>query len=491
MFVYLFAGVFIIGNILLALVYNVSSNKKKDVFRVILFSICNMTLWGLGSYIDIASDYHKRVGENYLIPCLLYSIVILVSLSVFYSHKRTDEKKIIKVYFGDFTPSIPLLRNTAYIFIIYFILESFFRLINRNSLLQCFWTFFYYVPSTFEEELKFRPSNECSYFILIFSSICLLCMLYSDWRYNKKDCIRSLRIAVFSLILIFVPINIYRYYYYFIPTNYNVDNGILRNCDIELLGDHISDNVSVDAISSLGNITLGEACQKVDREIQNYINSIENDGIAYIFDNETYIRSISCIFDDNKLQVIAFRIENNRFNEGFVLSQFDRKFVANRDYALEKKDEFVILEFNHDLARNGHPIYDYLHITQPYESKYWDSAIATISKKYGSPMFVGTELNDAFTFEGNRTYYWITDYKIIKFHIYRDSVACLSYIKSSFIMDIKHDREQKEKEEIELYNNMIIEEEQNRLQDSIEKVTKEKKNEHNNREISNKTFEDI
>ncbi len=58
-------------------------------------------------------------------------------------------------------------------------------------------------------------------------------------------------------------------------------------------------------------------------------------------------------------------------------------------------------------------------------------------------------------------------------------------------MDIKHDREQKEKEEIELYNNMIIEEEQNRLQDSIEKVTKEKKNEHNNREISNKTFEDI
>lgn len=488
----MFFGAYIIGIILYALVSNVGSNRKKDIIKIILFSICILFVFGIGSYLDIFIDFKRKPGEDYLMPCLAYSIVILVSSTIFYNHKGNKRSNFLREHFGDFRPTIPLLKNTGYIFTIFFILESLFRIFNRNSLIQCYWIFKNYLPTTFEEKLKYTPAIECSYFILVLSSICLLCMIYSDWRTNRNNCIKSLIIASIVELLIFAPINAYRYYNYYIPTNYNVNNNILKNSDIELLKNDIDDNVFDGKVSSLGNINLGESCQKVDRDIKKYINSIEKDSIAYIFDNTTFVRCISCMFDDNnELQVISLKLQNLKFNEHYSDSQFGHKFVTNRDYALVKKDEFVRMDFNMDIADDGHTMYDYLYVTRPYDNKYWESAIATISKKYGDPLYVGTELNGKFSFEGKRTYYWIADAKIIKFHIYRDSAACLSYIKSSFILDIIQDREQKEMEEKDLYNNMIIEEEQNRLQDSIEKVTKEKKNELNKIEISNKTFEDI
>lgn len=486
--VYMFLGAYLIGSFLVGLVSNVGSNKITDVIKIVILSICIVFLFGLGSYMDILCDNkNQRVGEDYLLPCLLYSIVILVALSIFYRHKNTKKTYFIESFFGDFTPSIPILKNTAYIFIISFILESVFRLVDKNSIVKCFWIFQYYVPSTLEEKLKLSPANECSYYILIFSSICLILMLYSDLHYNKNKCFRSLIIAFISMTLIFGPINAYRHNYYYIPANYNINNNILKDCDIELLSNNIGKNVFVDKVPSLGGITLGESWQKVDREIKNYINSIEKDSIAYIFDNATYISCISCTFDEKKLQVISFKLGNCNFSN----REFGRKFVANRDYALDKKDEFVRMEFDADIDKGGYNMFDYLYTTQPTDSKNWDSAIATISKKYGAPLLIGTELDGKFTIEGKRTYFWVADAKIIKFHIYRDSAACLSYIKSSFISGIVHDKALKEKEEIEWYNKSIIEERQMRQQDSIEKINKEKEDDLKKREISNKTFEDI
>lgn len=490
---YMFFGAYIIGIILYALVSNVGSNRKKDIIKIILFSICILFVFGIGSYLDILIDFKRKPGEDYLIPCLAYSIAILVSSTIFYNHKGIKETKrsnFLRQFFGDFKPTIPLLKNTAYIFTIFFILESLFRIFSRNSLIQCYWIFTNYLPSTFEEKLKYTPAIECSYFILVLSSICLLCMIYSDWRSNRKNCVNSLFIASIFQVFIFGPINAYRYYNYYIPTNYNV-NYILDESDIELLRNDVGDNVFEDRVSSLGNVYLGESCQKVDRQIEHYIKSIEKDSIAYIFDDETFIRCISCMFDDNKLQVISFRLVNFKFNKLARNTEFGRKFVTNIYYALAKKDEYARMHFNHGITDNSYTMYDYLRGTKPKKIKYWDSAVATISKKYGTPLYVGTELDGKFIFEGTRTYYWIADAKIIKFHIFSDSTASLSYIKSSFIIDIIHDRELKEMEEKELYNKMIIEEEQNRLQDSIQKVTQGKKDELNKREISNKTFEDI
>lgn len=479
---------FLIGPFLisafLAKFFDIGNNKIIDIIKIAIVFIVIVCVFSLGSYMDIFSDFETRKTEDYLITCYLYTISIISSFSLFFYHdSQKKDKSFIQLYLGDFSPSISSHIVLSYTLILSFFIESFLRIKSHCSLIQCYWIFNNYLPSTLEEELKYTPADGCSYFILVFSSLCFLCMLCSDLRHNRNGFVKSLSFAAFFVALIFLPINIYRYFNYYIPSNYNVNNSILRNSDIELLEDNINDLIFEEKVSSLGNITLGESCQTVDREIREYIESIEKDSVAYIFDNKTFIRCITCLVKNNRVQVLSLRLEN-RHN----INQSDCKFVRNRAYALAKTDQYEKYNFNRDLE--GH--LDYFETSKPSINENWKPAINTITKKYGQPSIIGTELSRDFSFNGNKTYYWIVGPKIIKFHIYKeDNIASLTYIKRSYIGDIVSARELELQKERDYYRNLLKVEEEKARQEYIDSVNKAKASEQDRIEIQNKTIEDI